>query len=61
MIVLSTVNLQFLQWFVSISLRPVLGTVAAYAIATVWSGSYLLPPDGGFNIYEKAHSIWLGI
>ena len=31
LIVLNTV------WFVSISLRPVLGTLAAYVTATVWS------------------------
>ena len=36
-IVLSTVNLQFQGQFVSISLRPVLGTVAAYVMATVRS------------------------
>ena len=37
LIVLSTVNLQFQSWFVSISLRPVLGIVAAYVMATVCS------------------------
>ena len=37
LIVLSTVNLQFQDQFVSISLRPVLGTVAAYVMATVRS------------------------
>ena len=36
-IVLSTINLQFQGQFVSISLRPVLGIVAAYIMATVWS------------------------
>ena len=36
-IVLSTVNLQFQGRFVSISLRPVLGIVAAYVMATAWS------------------------
>ena len=37
LIVLSTVNLQFQSQFVSISLRPVLGIVAAYVMATVCS------------------------
>ena len=40
LIVLSTVNLQFQGWFVSISLRPVLGIVqdgAAYVMPIVWS------------------------
>ena len=36
-IVLGTVNLQFQFRFVSNSLRPVLGIVAAYVTATVWS------------------------
>ena len=35
LIVLSTVNLQFQGWFVSISLRPILGLVTAYVMATV--------------------------
>ena len=34
---LSTVTLQFQDQFVSISLRPVLGIVAAYVMATVCS------------------------
>ena len=37
LIVLSTVNLQFKGQFVPISLRPVLGIVAAYVMATVCS------------------------
>ena len=37
LIVLSTVNLQFQGRFVSISLRPILGTVAACVTATAWS------------------------
>ena len=37
LIVLSTVSLQFQGQFVPISLRPVLGVVAAYVMATVWS------------------------
>ena len=37
LIVLGTLNLQFQGWFVPISLRPVLGIVAAYVMATVWS------------------------
>ena len=36
-IVLGTVNLQFYCRFVSISLRPILGIVAAYVMATAWS------------------------
>ena len=35
-IVLSTVDLHFQAQFVSISLRPVLGVVAAYVLGTVW-------------------------
>ena len=37
LIVLSTFNLQFQGWFVPIYLRPILGIVAAYMMATVWS------------------------
>ena len=37
LIVLGIVNLQVQGQFPSISLRPVLGTVAAYAIGIVWS------------------------
>ena len=37
LIVLGTVNLQFQVRFVPISLRPILGIVAAYVTATVWS------------------------
>ena len=37
LIVLGTVNLQFQGQVVSNSLRPVLGTVAAYVMAIVWS------------------------
>jgi len=35
--VLGTVNHQFQALFVPISLRPVLGMVAAYVMATAWS------------------------
>ena len=37
LVVLGTVNLQFQDPFVSISLRPVLGIAAAYVMDTVWS------------------------
>ena len=37
MIVLGTVNLQFQGPFAPISLRPILSTVAAYVLSTVWS------------------------
>ena len=37
LVVLGTVNLQFQGQFVSISLKPVLETVAAYVMITVWS------------------------
>ena len=37
LIVLDTVNLQFQGPFIPISLMPVLGAVAAYVIAMVWS------------------------
>ena len=37
LIVLSTVNLQFQGWSVSISLRPILGTSATFVMARDWS------------------------
>ena len=37
LVVLGTVNLQFQDPFVSISLRPVLGIAAGYVMDTVWS------------------------
>ena len=37
LIVLSTVDLQFQVWFVSIPMRPVLRIMAVYVMATVWS------------------------
>ena len=37
LIVLGPVNLQFQGQFVTISLRSVLGTVAAWVVGTVWS------------------------
>ena len=47
LVVLSTVSLQFQGRFVPISLRPILGIVAACVMATVWSSwSSLLPPGG---------------
>ena len=62
LIVLSTGNLHFQGWFFPISLRPALGIVAAYAMATAWSScSSLLPPDGGFSIYNTTHTIELRI
>ena len=62
MIVLGTVHLQFQGRFASISLRPILGIVAAYVMATVWSScSSLLPAGGGFSISKSAHRIWLRI
>ena len=61
-IILGTINLQFQGWFVPISLRPILGIVAAYVIATVWSScGWLLPPGGGFSICKTTHRIWLRI
>ena len=61
-IVLSTVSLQLQGRFVPISLRPILGIVAAYVMATVWSPcSQLLPPGRGFSIYKTAHRIRLRI
>ena len=36
LIILSTINLQFQDWFVPISLRPILRIVAVYVTATVW-------------------------
>ena len=44
--------------FVPVSLRPVLRTVASYAMVTVWSScSQLLPSGGSFDIYKTAHKI----
>ena len=37
LIALSAINLQFQTWFVPVSVRPVLGIVAASIMATVWS------------------------
>lgn len=37
LIVLGVVNLQFQGPYVAISLRPILETVAAYVVNTVWS------------------------
>ena len=62
LIVLSTVNLQFQGRFVPLSLRPVLGIVAACVMATVWSScSSLLPPDGVSSIHKIGPRIWLRI
>ena len=59
---LSTVDLQFQGQFVPISLRPFLGNVASYVMATVWSScSQLLPSVGGFSIYKTAQRIQLRI
>lgn len=42
-----------------ISLRAILGIVAAYVMATVWSSSgSFLPPDGGFVLYKTAQRMW---
>ena len=62
LIVSGTVNLQFQVPFVSISLRPILGIVTAYAMATAWSScSSFLPPGGGFSICKTACRIRLRI
>ena len=37
LIVLSTINLHFQGRFVPISLRPILGIMTPYVVATVWS------------------------
>ena len=40
-------------------MRAILGIVAAYVMATVWSScGSLLPPDGGFIIYKTAQRMW---
>ena len=50
-----TVNLQFQGRFVSISLRPVLRSVAQ-------SGHHIINFSiWGFSIYKRAHRIWLKI
>ena len=55
-------NLQFQGWFVSISLRPVLGIRAVNVMAAVWSScSLLLRPGGGFSICKTVHRIRLRI
>ena len=61
LIVSSTVNLQFQGLFVPISLRPVLGNVAAYIMATIWLSRKLLPPGGSFSLYKTAKRVWLRI
>jgi len=62
LIVFSTVTLQSYCQFVPISLSPVLGTVAAYVMATILLlHNYLLPPGKGFSIYKTAHGLWLKI
>lgn len=58
LIVLSAVHLQFQGRFVPISLRPVLGTVAAYVTATVWSScSERLPPSGGSQYLQDSSQL----
>ena len=55
-------NLQFQGWFISISLRPVLGIGAVNVMAAVWSlCSLLLRPGGGFSVYKTVHRVWLRI
>ena len=62
LVVLGTVNLQFQGHFVPISLRPVLGIVAAYVMATVWFGHHIVNfSTWGFSIYKTAHRIGLRI
>ena len=62
LIVSNTISLQLQDRLVSISLRSVLGIVAAYVMATAWSSCrWLLPPRGGFSICETAHRMWLGM
>ena len=62
LIVFGAADLQFQGWFVPVSLRPVLGIVPVYVMATVRSScSKLLQPGGGFSIYRTAHRIWLRI
>ena len=61
-LVLNAVHLQFQYWFVPISLKPDLRSVAAYVMATVWlSCSQLLPPGRGFSIYKMTHRFLLQI
>ena len=60
LIVLATVNLQFQVRFVSISFRPVLRTVVADVIGTVWS-SWVNFSTWDFSTYKTIHKIWLRI
>ena len=58
--ILGTSNLQFQGPFVPISLWPVLGTVVAHVLGTVWS-SYSKLSTWYFGIYKISHTIWLRI
>ena len=60
-LVLSTVNLQFQDWFVPISWRKVLMIMAIYVISTVWSSHNSSSTWWGFSIYKTAHRTWLRI
>ena len=57
LIVLGTVNLQVRGLFVPISLRSLLGIVAAYVLGTVWS-SYSYFSTWFFGIYKTTHRIF---
>ena len=60
LIALSSVKLQFQNWFAPISLRRVFKIVEAYVMARGWSScSSLIPLCGGFSICKAAHRIWL--
>ena len=54
------VKLQFQSPFVPISLRSVLGIVAAHVLGTVWP-CVVNFSTWGFCIYKRAHRIWLRI
>ena len=60
LIVLGTVNLQLRGLFVPISLRSLLGIVAAYVLGTVWS-SYSYFSTWFFGIYKTTHRIFPSI
>ena len=56
-----TVGILFQGQFVPISLRPVLGTVTAYIMATGWSSCsylYVLPP-GGVSVFTRQLTVYV--
>ena len=62
LVVLGSVNLQFLGPFVSISLQPIIKIVAVHVLSIVWSSGHLVNfSTWCFCIYKTAHRLWLRI